>query len=321
MRLDIRCHLLAGVVAIVLQSPLGRVSAQPSDSGGAAPGVRSPTAVPSEARTLEPAAQGPTPVSIPEGAEESQTLLPEEQLGGVEPKGEAARLEAAGLWLKARESFQRGDLKAALDQMRRAYTLAPEPKFLFSLGEISQELNHCRDAVDYYRSYVTALPLGKNAARAREGIRALSPRCPEPTPSGAPSAPQTRVGPDPRTAAREAPYWTPLRATGWSLLGAGLVSGGGALYFAWRGERLETQAEQRVTELDGTSAPAFDTASASNGEEQGRRANTVAWALGGASVLALGAGVTTLLLAASPDSKGKVAVRVGPGAAYARVRF
>jgi hypothetical protein len=96
-------------------------------------------------------------------------------------------------------------------------------------------------------------------------------------------------------------YWSPVRITAWSAIGAAVVSGAGATYFALRAAHEESRLESRIRELQSAPVPpsAYDQSDKAR-ETSGRHAATWARVLGiGAAGFAT-LGVTLLVVGGRP---------------------
>jgi hypothetical protein len=228
-----------------------------------------------------------------------------------------AESDPASLFLGAQARYEAGDTAGALVLMRRAHELSRRPELLYNLGELERELGACEPALREYRAYLTQPTAGARREQAEQRVRELEAQCPPVTPV----APVVRTEPPPQAPAPRphvsirpnppAPYFTPLRIAGWSAVGAGVITGTLATYFAVKAANNESDLEASIRDPS------------SNGfsrehkelESDGRHSAQLARAFGiGAAGLAA-AGVALLLLPSSSreERRPRVSLAGGPG--------
>jgi len=132
----------------------------------------------------------------------------------------------------------------ALDALKTAYALDPQPQLLYAIGQVHASLGQCAEAKTFYERFLTTKPKppADVAAVAREAIKACKEKAAEPTPVPTPVPVPTPtpvvVAPPPRD---PAPWYTDY--VGDALVGAGVISGVIALveYRAARSDRDEAE--------------------------------------------------------------------------------
>jgi tetratricopeptide (TPR) repeat protein len=65
-----------------------------------------------------------------------------------------------------------GRFAEALDELKTAYALDPQPQLLFAMGQIHVSLGQCPKAITYYERFLTTKPPADVAAMANEAIAA-----------------------------------------------------------------------------------------------------------------------------------------------------
>jgi len=94
---------------------------------------------------------------------------------------------------KATELFAAEKFAEAINELKDAYTLDPQPELLYALGQAHAGLGQCDKAKVYYDRFITVRP--KEAATARDAIEAckeappVEPPKPEPKPEPKPPPP------------------------------------------------------------------------------------------------------------------------------------
>jgi tetratricopeptide (TPR) repeat protein len=80
---------------------------------------------------------------------------------------------------------------AALDELKTAYALDPQPQLLFGMGQLHVQLGQCTEAITFYQRFIATKPSAELAAQANEAIEACKtnpppveqqPAQPEPPP-------------------------------------------------------------------------------------------------------------------------------------------
>jgi hypothetical protein len=212
--------------------------------------------------------------------------------------------EGMALFDRAQEKYMEGDLVEALRLLEHSYELSRRPALLFNLGQLNQELDRCRAALERYQRYLELEPHGGRCAEAESAIARLNARCPAPPPPvatasapAAESATATLVESEPRTAS----YWTARNTIAWSAITTGMIAEAGALYFAIAARNAAQDVESaaaKIEMLPPNMRPTWD-ATGRNRQAEGERAQSwgIGLGLGGAALLAGG----IVALATAPD--------------------
>jgi tetratricopeptide (TPR) repeat protein len=269
---------------------------------------------------------------IRRGAASASVIL---TLGAAAPGARAQDTDAAAqtaatareLFAQAEQAYAAKEYATTVNLLRRAYALSPRPAFLFNIAQAQRKLGRCEAARASYQDYLLRETNAAHRERVERILRDM-PECdadtasrePEPERQPAESIRETpRPAPTPVAAPAPAPLARPPSAdqssdTGaqiakWSLLGAGTISAGLAVYFA-----LDARAASR--DLEDATAWSSDS---SDREARGERSTTLAWVCAGASATLLGAGLTLHFLSkpARPRSTAALVLSPLPGGARA----
>ena len=138
---------------------------------------------------------------------------------------------AADLSNQAIERFKARDYDGAARLFEQAYSLDPNPNYLFNVGRVYEEKGDIRSAVDYYQRFVkepgVVIESRELALQRLRVLRAiLHETDPEPgQPATASSGPQADTSPTPGSAAvDDTDRKKSMRLGGYALLGVGGIS-------------------------------------------------------------------------------------------------
>lgn len=235
---------------------------------------------------------------------------------GAEPTSPADREErAAQLFRDAEVRYQGGDLAGAHRLMLAAYELSGRFELLFNLGQLERERQRCPEARRHYEAYLAHAPPGERRAQAQDYQLKLARACPEkpPEPPASPRVPAP---------VQHDPNITAFQIAGWSSLGATLLTGVAATYFALQAARQEDLLEARIraAQSEAGQAHAFTQADKDLEAEGSRAAN---WARGltvGAVGLAA-VGVSLLIIDGRPNAGAAASFSIGWRAGAARAVY
>src|SRR5258708_18829957 len=73
--------------------------------------------------------------------------------------------------------YKLGRYGEAIAEFEQAYVLYPSDTLLYNLGQSHRQLDHCREALDYYRRFLDGQPDAPLAAKVGELIRPLEHAC------------------------------------------------------------------------------------------------------------------------------------------------
>jgi tetratricopeptide (TPR) repeat protein len=137
-----------------------------------------------------------------------------------------AKTEARTHVEKATELHKANKFAEALEELKTAYALDPQPQLLFAMGQLNVALGRCPDAIPFYERYLASHPDADAANATREAIEVCH-RDP-PGPMTAPVAPPPEAArpvppPPPPPAHDERPWYGDKLADG--LVIGGVVSG------------------------------------------------------------------------------------------------
>lgn len=141
---------------------------------------------------------------------------------------EDPKVEAKHHVERATQLHKDGRFADALDELKTAYALDPEPQLLYAMGQLLVKLGRCAEAINYYQRFVDSKPEPEVAQLATEAIHVCQTNPPPeivhveaPANIGTP-APKS-AAPAPASAAEGAPWYGDYIADG--LVGAGVVGG------------------------------------------------------------------------------------------------
>jgi len=274
------------VGAILLSLPCARAFAESADGGP------EPDPPPSHAQSQS---QVPPP-ALPTQSESHDHCRADAEL--------ASKTDA--MFEKARAAYEANDKEQSIFWLTRSYEVSSCAEFLFIVGELNREQGHSCLAYRSYQKYLRELPDGRNAANAGQLIEELASSCersvPAPVvqPVGPVSTPHSvepgasrpsQSGEPPRSAPpTSSTTWTPSRAVGWASLGAGLIAGAAAVYYATVEQSAENDLEALwKSRVAGQTSSADWQANSNSLESKGLRAERAARILGiSAGALAVG---------------------------------
>jgi tetratricopeptide (TPR) repeat protein len=236
----------------------------------------------------------------------------------------------AAFW-EAHQRYTAGNYREAVALFERSYAIYPQNEVLFNIALAHAKSGDCGAAHQTLQQHLSANPEESAREQARAKFESADTPCsfdpepslpdaspPTPPPVAAPPGP-TPVSPSPEppppleqlpspqaldpSDTRPSSYWTGPRVFGWSLVGAGAIAAGAAIYFDER--RRDASEEARQIASDNPSN-AGDRVSELEADYNRARTLTGITAVGaGAFTLA---GVGLLLLGANNDSSASVAI-------------
>jgi len=213
---------------------------------------------------------------------------------------------------RATELHKEGKYTEALDELRLAYRLDPQPNLLYAIAQIHVKLGKCPEAITYYEQFLATEPAAGPAAAARQAIDVCKstppppevtpePTPPTPPPDPTPPAPTPTPPPGPTATGVTPLYKDPIGA---ALVGAGVVAGvvGIVLY---RGARSDLdQAESATTYQDSEQLV-----------DDSHRKRTFAAIAGGGALVLVGAGVIHMVVRDRGSDERSVAITPATGGA------
>jgi len=142
----------------------------------------------------------------------------------------SAPLDPEHLLATARQQYQAGDLKGAVELLRQCYATTHDPNLLFNIAQVYRELKDCMSAREHYRRYIEEAPDGERVADARKHIAMLNPTCPVAMPHESPA--DLKAGPTappPTAASLPANHWPTVA---WISFGTSVLAAAATTYFA-----------------------------------------------------------------------------------------
>jgi tetratricopeptide (TPR) repeat protein len=211
--------------------------------------------------------------------------------------------------------YQLGEFKAAVDEFKQAYALAPAPGLLFNLAQASRLGKQYEQALYFYRTYLRVAPEAQNRTDVEQRIAELEPLAKRQQEEAA-AAERTRreaaLRPEPDTRA------TAPRPNGRALKLSGIVIGALGLAALGAGIGLGVTANNEQNKLSnlaksmGTWSP-----SQTNDYNRGRTEAAAATGLYIAGGVAAGTGVLLYVLGWQRDRAARFAFVPAPGGAMA----
>jgi tetratricopeptide (TPR) repeat protein len=167
-----------------------------------------------------------------------------------------AERTAEAAYQQAQACYAKNDVPGALESMSESYRLSQRPELLYNLALLEQELQHCQAALDDFAAYLQRAPQGRYRDAAEHARTELTRVCPIPETVHAAPLPPGQIKPapvltvpkndQPSVSRAKAAYWTPSRVIGWSAITAGVLAGGGALYFSVSARASRNEYQQSV---------------------------------------------------------------------------
>lgn len=78
---------------------------------------------------------------------------------------------------RATQKYQAGELDAAVDLYVEAYETHPAPEYLFNIAQSHRKLEHCEQALHYYRLYLSVTKNARGRSVAEKHAEALGETC------------------------------------------------------------------------------------------------------------------------------------------------
>jgi tetratricopeptide (TPR) repeat protein len=219
---------------------------------------------------------------------------------------------------RATRAYDLQKYQEAIDEYQKAYEISGDPPMLYNIAQAYRLADQPTEAARYYRRFLQRMPNARNRedverkiaeqeklAEQRKKVEPVTPPPPPPTkppPIVEVKPPPPPVTPPPVTPPPPPPESHAARAVvGWSLLGAGLIADGVAVYEGYRAKQKGDQLTK-----DSMMGKVFDPSL----ETDGKNANIAAIVLAiGGSALAV-AGIIVLATGGGPDEAEKPATSV-----------
>jgi len=221
---------------------------------------------------------------------------------------------------RATRAYDLQKYQEAIDEYQKAYEISGDPLMLYNIAQAYRLADQPAEAVRYYRRFLQRMPNARNRedverkiadqeklAEQRKKAEPVTPVTPPPPPTKPPpivevKPPPPPVTPPPPITPPPAPETSHARTVvGWSLIGAGAIVGGVAVYEGYRAHQKGDQLTK-----DSMAGNVFDPSV----ETAGKNANIAAIALGiGGTAVAL-AGAIVLITGGSSETTEKHATPV-----------
>ncbi|NVB80513.1 MAG: hypothetical protein HOV81_19120 [Kofleriaceae bacterium] len=198
----------------------------------------------------------------------------------------APQAEAKEHVAKATEAHGKGDFITALGELETAYSLDPQPDYLYAIGQVQAKLDRCPDAIASYEKLLASNPGDDYVGPANEAIAACKAKLPPPEPT----EPVAPVAPPPPPPAHEAkPFYKDILGDALVAVGVGSGVAGIVMYVGARG-----------TIDDAKTAPTY--AEQQRLVDDAHRRRTYSIALGAAGAAVVGVGIWRWLSVSSEST-------------------
>ena len=198
-----------------------------------------------------------------------------------------------------------GKFTEALEELRLAYAIDPQPELLYATGQVHVQLGNCPRAIAFYERFLASKPAAVAAAAAKEAIETCkSAPPPEPEPVPVPVPVPVTTAPEPPQPPPPQPEQPPSAGTPWyrDVIGDVLVSGGvvasvmSVVFYQQMSSKLD----------DADAAMSYDAHQAARDDAASKRNLSLAFGAGG--VVLIGAGVVRYMIRDRGDRRSSVAV-------------
>jgi tetratricopeptide (TPR) repeat protein len=222
---------------------------------------------------------------------------------------------------RATRAYDLQKYQEAIDEYQKAYEISGDPPMLYNIAQAYRLADQPAEAVRYYRRFLQRMPSARNRedverkiadqeklAEQRKKVEPVTPVTPPAQPPTKPppivevKPPPPVTPPPPITPPPPPPETSHARTVvGWSMIGAGAIVGGVAVYEGYRAHQKGDQLTR-----DSMAGKVFDPSI----ETAGKNANIAAIALGiGGGAVAI-AGAIVLITGGSSDTTEKPATPV-----------
>ncbi len=231
----------------------------------------------------------------------------------------AQKAEMKAHYEKATRAYDLGKYQEAVDEYQKAYEIGGDPPMLYNIGQSYRLNDQPSEAIRFYRRYLQRSPNARNREDVERKISELEKLIDErrkaaaavtpPPPTNTP--PPVTVAPPPPPPLPPPPVMPPpppppspaRKVVGWSMIGAGLIADGVAVYEALRAKQ---KADQLTRDSNDPSHPVFDPSV----ESAGKSANLAAIVLGISGTAVAVTGAIILMTGGSSDAGGTQTARV-----------
>jgi tetratricopeptide (TPR) repeat protein len=94
--------------------------------------------------------------------------------------GEGVKEEARAHVARATELHEASKFREALDELKTAYALDPDPPLLYAMGQLHVSLGECDQAIAFYERFLASKPSARSAALAHQAIEICKTNPPPP---------------------------------------------------------------------------------------------------------------------------------------------
>lgn len=153
-------------------------------------------------------------------------------LSGYAGGKKTPQAEAKAHVAKATEAHGNGDFVTALGELETAYSLDPQPDYLYAIGQVQAKLDRCPDAIASYEKLLASNPGEDFVGPANEAIAACKAKLPPPPP---PEPVAEVATPAPPPAPERKPFYRDILGDALVAVGVGAGATGIVMYVGARG--------------------------------------------------------------------------------------
>jgi tetratricopeptide (TPR) repeat protein len=192
----------------------------------------------------------------------------------------AQKAEMKSHYEKATRAYDLGKYQEAVDEYQKAYEIGGDPPMLYNIGQAYRLNDQPAEAIRFYRRYLQRSPNARNREdverkitdleklidERRKAAAAVTPPPVSTTPPPVVTVTPPPVTPPPPPLVVPPSPEPPSRArqvVGWSMIGAGVIAGGVAIF---EGLRAKQKGDQLTTDSNKDSHPVFDPSVESAGQ-------------------------------------------------------
>ena len=231
------------------------------------------------------------------------------------PPSDVDRADAQRIYDEGTKHYDLNEWDAAITSFRAAYEKMPDPLFLFDIAQSYRRAGKCRDARDFYKSFVRDAPDAANRPKAEKFIVEMDDCVRTEDEQAALAA---RATPQPAIVAAPEPRLRGLHVAGIASAGGGVLLAIAGGVFSWRAN----DAAHKVETLCANGCVASAVAELDARGQASDRDAEICYAVGGAALVT---GAALFLWAEThPRSREPIAIAPVPGGGalvFAHVEF
>lgn len=217
---------------------------------------------------------------------------------------------AQALYEEGSRHYKLHEYDAAIAAFKQAYAMFPEPTILFDLGQAYRQLDDCKDALSFYKTYLHDKPDAEDRALVEKLVSEMQACVDE----------QSRVAaapaPAPAPVVVAPPRYRGLRVAGIVTGGVGALVAASGIYFSYDASHQASLLEQMCT----TKCAATDVAAIDRKGKESQTDAITLYAIGG-SIAAIGTGMFVYAVLHADPETVTVTPTAGGAAVSARFHF